>query len=95
MLTLTYFTARLNFATFLIVALFLNLICKNVIMTYSMEFIEAFNMNLVLYNQLNHNGRIMREQDQGLLRHVNQMRVQLSFMEIVVLVPIFIRNVYL
>ena len=45
----------------------------------SMEFIEAFNMNLALYNQLNDNGRIMREQDQGLLSHVNQMRVQLLF----------------
>ena len=38
-----------------------------------------FNMNLALYNQLNDNGRIMREQDQGLLSHVNQMRVQLLF----------------
>ena len=65
------------------------------IMTDSMEFIEAFNMNLALYNQLNDNGRIMREQDQGLLRHVNQMRVQLWFVEIVLLLPIFMRNVYL
>ena len=48
-----------------------------------MEFIEAFNINLVLCNQLNDNGRIMHEQDRGLLRHVNQMRVQLSFVEIV------------
>ena len=83
MLTFTYFTARLNFATFLIFALFLNLICKNVITADSMEFIEAFNINLVLCNQLNDNGRIMHEQDRGLLRHVNQMRVQLSFVEIV------------
>ena len=44
----------------------------------SMEFIEAFNMNLALYNQLNDNGSIMREQDQGLLSYVNQMRVHLS-----------------
>ena len=36
-------------------------------------------MNLALYNQLNDNGRIMREQDQGLLSHVKQMRVQLTF----------------
>ena len=75
MLTLTYFTARLNFATFLIFAVFLTLICKDVTMRDSME----FNMNLALYNQLNDNGRIMREQDQGLLSHVNQMRVQLLF----------------
>ena len=46
-------------------------------MTDSMEFIEAFNMNLALYNRLNDNGRIMREQDQGFLSHV--MRVQLTF----------------
>ena len=78
MLTLTYFTARLNLATFLIFAVFLTSICKNVTMTDSVEFIEAFNMNLVLYNQLNDNGRIMREQDQGLLSYVNQMRVHLS-----------------
>ena len=44
-----------------------------------MEFIEALDMNLALYNQLNDNGRIMREQDQGLLSHVNQIQVQLSF----------------
>ena len=75
MLTLTYFTARLNFATFLIFAVFLTLICKDVTMRDSME----FNMNLALYNQLNDNGRIMREQDQGLLSHVTQMRVQLLF----------------
>ena len=65
MLTLTYFTARLNFATFLIFAVFLSLIYENVIMTDSMEFIEAFDINLALYNQLNDNGRIIREQDQG------------------------------
>ena len=47
-------------------------------MTEFMEFIEAFNMNLALYNQLNDNGRIMREKDQGLLSYVNQMRVHLS-----------------
>ena len=64
-------------------------------MTDSMEFVVAFNMNLALYNQLNDNGRIMRVQDQGLLSHVNQMRVQLTFQGIVVAVPIFIRNVYL
>ena len=69
MLTLTFLTARLNLATFLIFAVFLTLICKNVTMTDSMEFIEAFNMNLALYNQLNDNGRIMREQDQGLLNY--------------------------
>ena len=63
-------------------------------MTDSMEFIEAFNMNLVLYNQLNDNGRIMHEQDQGLLSYVNQMGVYCP-PEIAVLVPIFIRNVYL
>ena len=44
-------------------------------MTDSMEFIEAFDMNLALYNQLNDNGRIMCEQDQGLVSHVKQMRV--------------------
>ena len=69
----------LNFATFLIFAVFLTLICKDVTMMDFMEFIEALNMNLALYNQLNDNGRIMHEQDQGLLSHVNQMRVQLSF----------------
>ena len=47
-------------------------------MTDSVEFIEAYNMNLALYNQLNDNGRIMCEQDQGLLSYVNQMRVHLS-----------------
>ena len=70
MLTLTYFTARLNFATFMIFAVFLTLICEHVTMMDSMEFIEAFDMNLALYNQLNDNGRIMCEQDQGLLSHV-------------------------
>ena len=44
-----------------------------------MEFIEAFDMNLALYNQLNDNGRIMCEQDQGFVSHVKQMRVQLMF----------------
>ena len=78
MLTLTYFTVRLNLATFLIFAIFLTSICKNVTMPHSVEFIEAFKMNLALYNQLNDNGRIMREQDQGLLSYVNQMRVHLS-----------------
>ena len=55
-----------------------------------MAFIE-----LLLYNELNENGRIMREQDQGLLSHVNQMRVQQCERShaLVVLVPIFIRNV--
>ena len=47
-------------------------------MTDSMEFIEAFNMNLALYNQLNGNGRILYEQDQGLLSHVNQLWVQIA-----------------
>ena len=48
-------------------------------MTDSMEFIEAFNMKLALYNRLNDNGRIMREQDQGFFSQVSQMRVQLMF----------------
>ena len=64
-------------------------------MTDSIEFIEAFDMNLALYNQLNDNGRIMCEQDQGLLSHVNQMRVQLSFAGDCCSGTIFIRNVYL
>ena len=59
-------------------------------MTDSMAFIE-----LLLYNDLNNNGRIMREQDQNLLSHVNQMRVQQCERshELVVLVPIIICNV--
>ena len=73
MLTLPYFTSRLNFATFLIFAVIPTFNCENVTMTDSMEFIEAFNMNLALCNLLNDNGRIMREQDQGFLSHV--MRV--------------------
>ena len=77
MLTLPYFITRLNFATFLIFTVILTFKCENVTMTDSMEFIEAFNMNLALYNRLNDNGRIMREQDQGFLSHV--MRVQLTF----------------
>ena len=44
----------------------------------SMEFIEAFDMNLALYNKLNDNGRIMRDQDQGSLSHIKRMRVQLT-----------------
>ena len=79
MLTLPYFTTRLNFAAFLIFAVIPTFKCENVTMTDSMEFIEAFNMNLALYNRLNYNGRIMREQDQGFLSHVSQMRVQLTF----------------
>ena len=77
MLTLPYFTTRLNFATFLIFAVIPTFKCENVTMTDSMEFIEAFNMNLALYNRLNDNGRIMHEQDQGFLSHV--MQVQLTF----------------
>ena len=96
MLTVTYFTARLNLATFLIFAVFLTLICKNVTMTDSMEFIEAFKMNLSLYNELNDNGRIMREQDQGLLSYVlTRCKFIYRPWEIAVRVPIFIRNVYL
>ena len=57
MLTLTYFTARLNFATFLIFAVFLTLICEHVTMTNYMAL-----LNLALCKQLNDNGRIMREQ---------------------------------
>ena len=57
MLTLTYFTARLNFAIFLIFAVFLTLICKNMTMKDFMDYIEAFDMNLAVYNQLNDNDK--------------------------------------
>ena len=52
-------------------------------------------MNLALYNQLNDNGRIMHEQDQALLSHANQMRVQQCERSraLVVQLLIFIRNV--
>ena len=89
-LTLTYFLARLNFATFQIFDLFLTLICE------MWQWRTLGNLlNLALYNQLIDDGRIMREQDQGLLSHVNQMRVQQyeRSRALVVLVPIFIHNV--
>ena len=41
------------------------------------------------YNQLNDNGRIMREQDQGLLSHINQMRYQQCKRWCALLVPLF------
>ena len=58
-------------------------------MTNFMAFIELS----AIYNQLNDNGRIMREQDQGLLSHVNQVRVQQCKRSHVLLVRVFNCNV--
>ena len=71
MLTLTYFTARLNFETFLIFAVFLTLICEHVTMKNYMAL-----LNLALCKQLNDNGRLCVNKIKVCSAMLKQMRVQ-------------------